>query len=356
LESENLEDLIKKFDSNNTYNVIKNFHEQVTSAIQIGKSISLKNINVTKIKNIVITGLGGSAIGGDLIKLFTKDILNLPVIVNRDYFLPKFVNEETLVIISSYSGNTEETISAYQDAIDKGSQIICISNGGTIKKIAEEKNHNIVLIPGDFQPRFALGYMFFSQLYILIKLGFIKEDTLNLDELITLLKNKSALYSNYSSDNFALSLAKKIKGKFTFIYSTPNTEIIGIRWRGQLNENSKVLVSTHYFPELNHNEIVGWTKEGGLSNILENSLIIFLKDKNDFDRVLYRTKVTRDIFENITKEIVEISGEGNTYLTRIFDLLYLADWCSYYLALLNGVDPADIKNIVTLKEKLAEYK
>ncbi len=151
-------------------------------------------------------------------------------------------------------------------------------------------------------------------------------------------------------------LANKLKGKFTFIYSTPNTEILGIRWKGQLNENAKAIVSTHTFPELNHNEIVAWTKDAGLSGILSNSLIIFLKDKDDYDRVTYRTKVTREIFENLNKNILEFAGSGSSYMTRMFDLLYLIDWSSYYLAILNGSDPAEIKNISYLKEKLSQYK
>lgn len=351
-----MEELIKKYDSNNTFNVIKNFHEQISNAIKIGKEITINNIEKSKIKNIIITGLGGSAIGGDLIKLYTKDTIEIPIIVNRDYFLPKFVNNESLVIVSSYSGNTEETISAYQNAIKKGAQIICISNGGKIKEIAKENNHTIINIPGDYQPRFALGYMFFTQLFTLIKLDLIKENIDDISETIALIQERSRTYSDYTKENYSISLAKRIKGKPTFIYTTPNTETLGIRWRGQLNENSKVLVSTHSFPELNHNEIVGWTKDGGLNQILENSIVIFLKDKDDFNRVLYRTKVTKEIIESITKDTIEISSEGNSFLSRMFDLLYLVDWCSYYLALLNGVDPAEIKNIVTLKQKLAEFK
>lgn len=351
-----MENLIKKYDTKNVFDVIKNFPEQIRNAVEIGKGIQIKNVVKEKIKNIIITGLGGSAIGGDLIKLYSKDYLNIPVIVNRDYFLPKFVNEETLVIISSYSGNTEETISAYRDAIKKNAQIICISNGGKVKDLAEKNNHTLITIPGGYQPRFALGLMFFAQLYILIKLGFINESPEDISETIELLDKKSKEYSEFKSSNQAVKLAENMKGKFIFIYSSPATETLGIRWRGQLNENSKCIVSTHTFPELNHNEIVAWTKDAGLSDILSESLIIFLKDKDDFDRVSYRMKVTKEIFENLNKNIFEFSSEANSYLARMFDLMYLIDWTSYYLAMLNGADPAEIKNIVHLKEKLSQYK
>jgi glucose/mannose-6-phosphate isomerase len=350
-----LETLVNKYDTQNIFDVIKNFPAQLEKAVEIGKSIVIKNIDKSKIKNVVISGLGGSAIGGDLIKLYTKDTLSVPVIVNRDYFLPKFVNENTLVIISSYSGNTEETNSAHEDAIKKGAQVICISTGGKVKELADKRNQTVVIIPTGYQPRLALGFMFFAQLHILIKLDLLQELSSDIDETINLMEERSKEYSNYSTKNNSIRLAETIKGRFVFIYTTPNTEIIGVRWRGQLNENSKVILSTHTFPELDHNEIVAWTKDGGLQNILSSSLVIFLKDKNDFDRVTYRTKVTKEIFSNLNKNIIEFEGSGSTYLARIFDLMYLIDWASFYLAMLNAVDPADIKNIVHLKDKLSQY-
>jgi glucose/mannose-6-phosphate isomerase len=356
MESYNLESLIKKYDTQNVFDVIKNFPSQLQNAVSIGKSITIKNIDKSKIKNIIITGLGGSAIGGDLIKLYSKDSISVPVIVNRDYFLPKFVSENTLVIISSYSGNTEETISAYEDAIKKDAQVVCISTGGKVKEMANANNHTLVTLPTGYQPRLALGLMFFCQLYILIKLDLIKESVPDIEETMKLITDRSKEYSNYSVKNEALALAEKMHGKFTFIYSTPNTETLGVRWRGQMNENAKAIVSTHTFPELCHNEIVAWTKDGGLGDTLSNSLVIFLKDKDDYDRVTYRTKVTREIFEKTNKNIIEYSGKGASYLSRMFDLMYLIDWSSYYLAILNGVDPAEIKNIVQLKEKLSQYK
>ena len=351
-----METLIKKYDTENVFDVIKNFPSQLEKAIQIGKSIVIKNIDKSKIQNIVISGLGGSAIGGDLIKLYTKDALSIPVIVNRDYFLPKFVNENTLVIISSYSGNTEETNSVHEYAIKKRAQVICISTGGKVKEVADKNNQTAVIIPTGYQPRFALGLMFFAQLYVLIKLGLLPELPNDIDETINLIKSRSKEYSDYSTKNSSIQLAENIKGKFVFIYTTPNTETVGVRWRGQLNENSKALASMHTFPELNHNEIVGWSKEAGLSDMLSSSLVIFLKDKNDFDRVIYRMKVTKEIFNDVNKNIIEFEGTGSTYLARMFDLMYLIDWASFYLAMLNGSDPSEIKSIAYLKEKLSQYK
>jgi len=198
--------------------------------------------------------------------------------------------------------------------------------------------------------------MFFAQLHVLIKLGLLPELPNDIDETINLIKARSKEYSDYFTKNSSIQLAENIKGKFVFIYTTPNTETVGVRWRGQLNENSKALASMHTFPELNHNEIVGWSKESGLSDMLSSSLIVFLKDKNDFDRVIYRMKVTKEIFNDVNKNIIEFEGTGSTYLARMFDLMYLIDWASFYLAMLNGSDPSEIKSIAYLKEKLSQYK
>jgi glucose/mannose-6-phosphate isomerase len=351
-----IKELIQKFDSQNTFEVIKNFPDQISEAVKIGKNLKINAILKETINDIVISGLGGSAIGGDLIKNLLKDKINIPIIVNRDYFLPKFVNEKTLVIISSYSGNTEETISIYRHAIENKSQIICITSGGEVKRIAEQYHHNLVIIPKGYQPRLALGFLFFGMIYILIHLGLLDEPTVDINSMLEVLKRRSKIYSDLENENPALDLAKKLKDKLIFIYSTPCLESVGLRWRGQLSENSKVISSTHTFPELNHNEIVAWTESGGLSDILKNASIIILKDIDDFIRIKYRLEITKKILKSYTSNLFEFEGEGESILVRIFDLLYLIDWTSYYLAILNNADPAEIKNIEFLKQQLALIK
>jgi glucose/mannose-6-phosphate isomerase len=349
-------DLIQKYDQQNIFDVIISYSDQISQAIKIGRGITINSIKKEQIRNIVISGLGGSAIGGDLVKTLLKNKIDIPIVVQRDYFLPEFANEKTLVIISSYSGNTEETLSIYRHAIEKKSNIICITSGGEVRRIAEERNHDIIFLPNGFQPRFALGYVFFSMLYILIKLGLLDEPKLDIENIIKIIKERSISYSKLEDNNPTIDIARKIKDKLVFIYSTPNLESVGLRWRGQLAENSKVIASTHVFPELNHNEIVAWTKSGGLSEILNKSVIIILKDKDDFSRIKYRIDITKNIFKTYTSDLFEFEGKGDNFLVRMFDLLYFIDWTSYYLAILNNVDPAEIKNIDYLKQQLSTIK
>jgi glucose/mannose-6-phosphate isomerase len=351
-----IDELIQKFDQTGVFKVVCNFPDQISEAIENVKDLKIESIKKEKISNVIISGLGGSAIGGDLIRTYLKNKINVPIIVNRDYILPEFVNENTLVLISSYSGNTEETISAYKNAIKKKAMVICITNGGEIKKIAVENNHQAISIPSGYHPRMALGFMFFNLLYIFIKLGFLKEPVNEISELIDSLKRKSKKYSDYKSENNSLKIAKDLKGKFLFIYSSPDLESVGIRWRGQFSENSKVISSTHYFPELNHNEIVAWTQEGGLTNMLKESVIICLRDQDDFIRVKFRIDITKDVMKKYASEILEFQGEGSTFLVRMFDLIYLIDWISYYMAILNNADPAEIQNINYLKNQLSIKK
>jgi glucose/mannose-6-phosphate isomerase len=356
LEKKVNQEAIRKIDTKDIFSVVKGFPKQVSDAIEIGRKIDTGSTKKENIKNIIITGLGGSAIGGDLIKMYLKDIIDIPIIVNRDYFLPKFVNSNTLVIISSYSGNTEETISAYKDAISKKANVICITTGGEVQKLAGSNNHTVINIPKGFQPRFALGFMFFAQLFILIKLGFLKEPKTEIDSLLKKLNENSAEYSSFESKNPMINIAEKIKDKFVYIYSTVNLETIGVRLRGQLAENSKVIASNHTFPEMNHNEIVGWTKDGHILDSLTKSAVMLLNDKDDYKRVTYRTEVTKEIIGKYTKDIFELSGTGESFLERMFHLLYQIDWISYYLAIMNEADPAEIKNIDYLKEKLSSFK
>jgi glucose/mannose-6-phosphate isomerase len=351
-----IEELIQKFDKSGIFKVICNFPDQISEAVANVNKIKIESIKSNEINNVIITGLGGSAIGGDLVRTYLKNKIGIPIVVNRDYILPEFVSEKTLVLVSSYSGNTEETISAYKDAIKKKAHVICITNGGEIKRIAQENNHQVINVPSGYQPRMALGFMFFNLLYVFIKLGFINEPLDEIEKLIANLKQKQKIYSKFDNENSSIKLAESFKNKFLYIYSSPDLESVGIRWRGQLAENSKVIASTHYFPELNHNEIVAWTDNGGLAEFLKKSIVIYLKDPDDFIRVKYRLEITKEVMKKYSAGQYEFQGEGETFLIRMFDLLYLIDWISYYLSLLNNVDPAEIKNIDFLKKQLSLKK
>ncbi len=349
-----MKELINQFDSKGMRNLILNFPKQVEEAIGIGMASKVK-LNTKKIEHIVVSGLGGSAIGGDLPRAYCADKCDVPVIVNRHYYFPEFVGKNTLVIISSYSGNTEETTASYKNAIKRKAKIFCITSGGEVEKLAIKHNHPYIKIPGGFPPRAALGYSFFPTLIALSKLGFIKDQKKEIKETLALLNTLSARYSNHdAADNLALNLASKLNGKLPLIYSAADKfDTVNTRWRGQITENAKTLAFGHVFPELNHNEIVGWEV---LKDIMKNIHVVILRDKDDYKRIQLRMDVTKGIINDLADGVTEIYSGGKSLLARMFSLLYLADWLSFYLAMLNGVDPSPVKKIDFLKEELGKVK
>lgn len=343
---------IQLYDNFNMRKLLINFPNQIQQAVEIGNKIKF-NLKKSNVKNIVITGLGGSAIGGDLLRSYLCDELTIPLLVNRNYSVPKFVDKNSLVIVSSYSGNTEETISAHIDAQKRKAQIVCITSGGETEKIARKYRNYIIKIPKGYPPRAALGFSFFPILILLYKLGFVKNKKNEIKETISLLKKKVKSYQNLNADkNPALQLAQKFFNRLPIIYSSSeHLDSVNLRWRGQLSENSKVLAFGNILPEMNHNELVGWKV---LKSLMANMLVVFLKDKSDHRRVKIRMKITEGIVKEYAADILNVESEGNSLLARMFSLIYLGDWASYYLAIINGIDPTPVKVIDYLKNELAK--
>ncbi len=339
-------------DKTNMFSVIAAFPEQIKQAVEIGNDINII-LDVSGINNIIITGLGGSAIGGDLLRSYLQYEIKIPIQLNRNYYIPAYANENTLVIASSYSGETEETISAYNDAKSKGCKIICISSGGRLSVMSENDGNYVVKLPRGYQPRCALAFSFFTMLILFIKLKFISERNQDIQKLIDLMKEKSVLYTDFGrTTNPAINIAEHLSGKFPIIYSSNDLlDVVNLRWRGQFAENSKTLAFGNYFPELNHNEIVGWQEN---SDFLRNFALVYLIDMQDNPRILKRQKITKEILEPYRGLDIEIESEGSSKIERIFDLVYLGDWISFYLAVINKTDPAPIEKINILKNKLME--
>ena len=280
-----------------------------------------------------------------------SDQLKIPALVNRNYFLPKFVDGSSLVIVSSYSGNTEESLSCYEDARIKGAQIIGIASGGRLAQQAFQYGVPIITIPGGAPPRTALGYLTIPLLIFLSKVGLatIESDVFN--ETEKLLAQKALLYAPETKENIALNLAEQLKNKIPILYTTSDFLYpVGMRWKGQFSENAKVLAFCNFFPELNHNEIVGWER---LPRMLNNFQIIYLRDREDHYRNQERMMITQEILEKVTPPIIELYTEGTSRLARLFSLICLGDWVSFYLAVMNGIDPTPIEKIQILKNRLS---
>ncbi|MBI4535420.1 MAG: bifunctional phosphoglucose/phosphomannose isomerase [Ignavibacteriae bacterium] len=343
---------IRSVDPTGMYDAIKGFPSQVSDAIRIGTTARVR-ISVRRLQNIVLTGLGGSAIGGDLLRSYLADELDLPFIVNRNYTLPQFVGPKTLVIVSSYSGNTEETIAAYKEALQRNSPTLCITSNGVIEGLARRKKSPLISIPGGFQPRAALGYSFFPLLITMARLGLVRNKDREIKETLALLQSKSKKYADCeSAENHALRLAQQLFGRLGVVYSsTERFDAVGTRWRGQTAENGKSLMFGNVFPEMNHNELVGWKT---LKEQMLEMQVFFLRDKDDHHRVQARMNLTKQIISEHTSHITEVWSEGRTLLARMFSLIYLGDWTSYYLAILNRVDPMPVYIIDYLKEELGK--
>ena len=325
---------MEQIDTQNMEKVLLNFPRHLRDAIKIGNDIKIPSFDFD---NIIYCGMGGSAISGDIIASLVKKV---PVYVSRSYEIPDWVGEKTLAFVSSYSGNTEETLSAYSELEKRGVNTICISSGG---KLAEQNPRLLVGIPSGFQPRCAIGYLFFVPFIILRKIGIVDG---NIEEVITLTEGMGR---EMEKDNGRASiLAKGLVGKFPIIYASSPLEPVAKRWQAQLNENSKVLAHINFFPELNHNEIVGF----GYPEI--DTIIIILQDKGYSERIKKRIDITKELLSPFTSGIEEVYTEGDSLLTRLFSLIYTGDWVSYHLAIKRDIDPTPVKRIDELKDRLKD--
>lgn len=340
---------IHEIDRSNMLELLTSFPRQFRNARQVGEAFDFK-IELSSLKHVVFAGMGGSAIGGDLIISCLGDELTLPTSVVRHYFLPVYVDQSSLVIVSSYSGNTEESISCYEDARSKRARILCISSGGELAARARKHGTPLITIPGGFPPRTALAYLTIPILVLLKKMGLTSIDPNDFEETERLLSDKASLYSPERTENLPASLAQRLKDKIPIFYSPVEfLQVIGSRWKGQFSENAKILAFQNVFPELNHNEIVGWERR---RDLFHNFQIIYFHDRDDHVRIQKRMHITRTILERFTLPIIELSTEGQSRLARLFSLIYLGDMVSYYLAIINGVDPTPVENIQMLKDQL----
>mgnify|MGYP001203438811 FL=1 len=339
-------------DNSNMYKSIYDFSSNIESAFTIGEKILLNN-NYNSINRVVIAGMGGSAIGGDVVRLLLSSSKNIPITVSRNYNLPSWVDENSLVICSSYSGHTEETLSSFDDAKNKNSKIISISTGGFLKDLTIKNDLDFIKIPKGLQPRAALAFSFVPIIYLLIKIGIISVEILEkLKNSLAVLYESRNLFSQDNDDNPTYNLANHIYKTFPIIYSQDNTtSIIARRWKGQLNENSKMLAFSNVIPEMNHNEIVGWENN---SQLLKKISIIWLVDKDNHKRNILRMNQTNSLIKNFSSNQHFIEMKGDIGIERDLKFIHFGDWLSYWCAIFHKTDPTPVKKIDLLKNKLSE--
>jgi glucose/mannose-6-phosphate isomerase len=325
--------------------LVVDFSKQLTEAIYIGKAATLTTSN-NKISNVLICGLGGSGIGGSIVTELVVGNANVPVNVTKGYFIPAYVNENTLVIISSYSGNTEETVNCMELAIAKKAKLVSVTSGGKVADISKANNIDCITIPGGMPPRACLGYSL-TQLFFVLGFHKITSNNFiaNLEAAVNLLDTEE---SNIIAE--ATSIANKLLNKIPVIYATTYNEGIAIRFRQQLNENSKVLCWHQIIPEMNHNELVGWTQKN------DNLSVLLFLDRDEYSRNLTRVDINKEVIKKYTPHITEVFSKGNSVIEKAFYFVHLGDWVSVILGELRGADLMEINVINHLKSKLSEVK
>jgi glucose/mannose-6-phosphate isomerase len=317
---------------------------------EAAKTAEKISLQYSKPDNVIVAGMGGSAIGGELLKDWTRDKAPVPIEVSRNYSLPSYANEKSLVFIVSYSGETEETLSTFLDAAKRKCMIFCISSGGNLLKFAEKLKRPYLRVPSDMPPRAALPYLFVPLLKSLEKMKIAPSFSEDLSEAMKILAQIGSENAPQkpTKDNFAKTLASKINGTVPVTYGFGVFRSVAQRFKQQFNENSKVPSKWEFFSELNHNEIVGWEHAGKLAGCFST---IFIRDKNEPGEIRNRIETTRSLMPPDSKKF-EVWSQGKSALAKMLSTICIGDFTSVYLALLRGVNPTPVNTIALLKEKV----
>ena len=334
---------------------IEGLPRQLEEALTIGRDARLA-VGGEGLSSIALFGMGGSAIGAELVKGYLGDRLGLPLEVVRSYSVPAYVGPETLVVISSYSGDTEEALSAYDAAASRGARIVCSTTDGELLERARASGHDLIRIPGGLPPRAAVGYSLVPLLVLLWRLGVTDDPSEEVAAAIATLEESVGRLGleSPSAENPAKELPEWLDGSVPVIYGTePRTAAVASRWETQFAENAKLWAHSAALPEMNHNEVVAVASPGAIGR---ERRFVFLRDAEDHPRIALRVGITRRMLDEIGASTREVVSSGRSRLARLFSLVILGDFASYYLAALAGVDPTPIGPIEALKDALAESR
>lgn len=322
--------------------IVAALKDQLIDAKSIAETITIKNVK--PFNHVVITGLGGSGIGGGIVKDLVYNTMELPITLNKGYELPACVNENALVIVSSFSGNTEETVICLKQALEKNATIFCITSGGEVLDIAQSNGLDYIQLPTAKSPRTMLSYSITQMIYALKAYKLIDSIDLHtqMQGVIDLISNKTL-----EIQETAMELAEFFYKKIPVLYSVDGFNGVCERFRQQINENAKMLCWHHVVPEMNHNELVGWTENH------ENISVLFLRNSRDHKRNSIRIGLNNEIVSKYaqTKEVYSL---GETHLENTFFWIHLGDWVSVFLSEMNAVDAVEVKVIDFLKSELGK--
>jgi glucose/mannose-6-phosphate isomerase len=349
---DNLSEL-KKRDRNGMLDILARFDQFLKTSLENAPQIEIPQRD--RIDGVILVGLGGSAIGGDLARAYLGSDLKVPFQVVRSYTIPGWVNRSTLALVSSYSGNTEETLAALQAVKAAGAPVVCMTSGGELERTAARDGQPVFKFPEGFPPRTALPFSFVAIVSALAQAGLISDRTAELDASLPWIRHRLEVYGpeNPQRDNPAKTLATRLFGRVPVIYgSSQRLAYVARRWAAQISENAKELAYFSELPEMNHNEIVGWQHP---AEMLRRLVPIFLRDQQDHPRVQLRLEITREFLGRRTEPVLEYWSAGEPWLERLWTLILLGDFASVYLSFLNREDPTPVETIESLKVRLRQY-
>lgn len=343
---------LKKLDPKDMYSAVYYLPEQIEKAAEVAYQAEIKNIS-SKIEKVLVLGMGGSAIGGDVLQSVLFEEASFPVYVNRDYDLPRWVDDKTLVFAVSYSGHTVETINSAKLSYERGASIVSVTSGGLLKEFAVEKNLTLVEIPSGMAPRAAIGYVTIPSFVILERLGLISPKKKNIEETVNYLKKKRDEFKIEipTENNLAKKLANMMFKHIPVVYAVGERwKVAAYRWKCQINENSKYPAFYHFFPELNHNEIMAWE---AVDEVIKPLTLIFLYASLDGEMKI-RVEFMQEKISARGVPIFLWQAEGSNPLTQFFSLTYIGDFATVYLAYLADKDPFSIGYINELKLRIGQ--
>lgn len=347
--------IYNQLDPSHMTEAIERSPEQYVNAERIARE-SLGTYPQDGIGEVVILGMGGSAIGGDVIKALLENALGMPVTVNRGYCPCKYYSPRTLVFAVSYSGNTEETLAGLDEAVYRNCKIVAVTSGGVLLQKARGYRWPTIQVPEGLQPRAALPYLMLPLAITLEKMGLVRDFSRIMGQAVTSLETRVGQWGRLqpSSGNYAKQLAQRLHGKVPVIYGMEGAlAVAAYRWKCQINENSKIPAFHNVIPEMNHNEIVGW---GALDDFSKRIEIVFLLDEEENPRLVHRAKITSELIKDHVGGVSVIHVSGASRTEKLLSTILLGDFVSLYLALLDGRDPTPVECISQLKARMAEVK
>ena len=342
-----------KLDPQNMLGEIDGLPDQLATAWDLGQTHSLPKID--SVKQIFIAGMGGSAIGADLLATYVIPICSVPIIVHRDYDLPAFARgPETLFVASSHSGNTEETLTAFDAAVEAGCTIVAVSTGGKLAEKAAEFGAPLWKFEHGGQPRAAVGYSFGLLLALFVRLGLIPADAADVPQTVADMKSQQRYLRAdvIANQNPAKRSAGQAAGRWVTVFGANYLAPVARRWTGQINEIAKAGSNFAFIPEADHNTLAAVENP---DKVLLHTHNIFLRAKSDHPRNRLRLDMTRKTFMLEALSTDTCDARGKTPLSQVWTALHFGDYVSYYLAMIYGVDPTPVDALVMLKEKLAEH-